>query len=107
MNHGPTSAHTINPIAGSKSVSNNSTTNSLERSTNGLRQRNRVLAASLNDTRQQNAALCQRLNELNGENLDLRGQVAEIKMEKQVAMAKAASSDGDLQRRLKVSKKPK
>ena len=93
----------INVIKGSR-IGNSS--NSLSNSTldrTGLRNKNKILASSLNDTRLQNAALCQRLNELNGQMLELRGEITELKREKQVIAATARATESDIQRKLSVS----
>jgi len=86
---------------GSKSGSNSSKKNSFFDRT-GLKQKNKVLAATLNQTRIQNAALCQKLNQMKGEIFDLKGENVELRREKQAISATARLTESDIQRKLEA-----
>ena len=88
-------------LQGSKSGSNSSKKNSFFDRT-GLKQKNKVLAATLNQTRIQNAALCQKLNQMKGEIFDLKGENVELRREKQAISATARLTESDIQRKLEV-----
>ena len=84
---------------GSKSGSNSSKKNSFFDRT-GLKQKNKVLAATLNQTRIQNATLCQKLNQMKGEIFDLKGENVELRREKQAISATARLTESDIQKKL-------
>ena len=88
-------------ISGSRTSLSSSSNNSTFDKT-ALKHKNKVLAANLNHTRLENAALCQKMNELNRQMMELRGEVTELKREKQVITATARATESDIQRKLSV-----
>ena len=86
---------------GSKSGGNSTKKDSFFDRT-GLKQKNKALAATLNNTRLQNAALCQKLNQMNGEIFEVKGEIVELKREKQAIAATARLTESDIQRKLEV-----
>ena len=56
----------------------------------------------MNNTRLQNAALCQKLNQMNGEIFEVKGEIVELKREKQAIAATARLTESDIQRKLEV-----
>jgi len=84
---------------GSKSGGNSTKKDSFFDRT-GLKQKNKALAATLNNTRLQNAALCQKLNQMNGEIFEVKGEIVELKREKQAIAATARLTESDIQRKL-------
>ena len=92
------------PKKGSKSGGNSTKKNSFFDRT-GLKQKNKALAATLNNTRLQNAALCQKLNQMNGEIFEVKGEIVELKREKQAIAATARLTESDIQRKLEVRTK--